>query len=92
MVGSRMEGSEQSMVGVSIRYANARGGSAFGMGIHTQISSFLMLCEMNPIETLLERRMFKGKPISTFLIGSNHTTEIIQVFQPTLVFGLHVWS
>ena len=57
-----------------------------------QISSVPMLCEVNPIETLSERRMLEGKPISTFHIGSNHTTKIIQVFQATLVFGLYVWS
>ena len=35
IVGSRVEGSEQSMVGVSIGFADAGGGLAFGIGIHT---------------------------------------------------------
>jgi len=80
IVGSRVEGSEQSMVGVSIGYVDAGGGLAFGMGIHTLNSSIPMLCEVNPIKTLSKRRMLEGKPISTFLIGSNHTTKIILVF------------
>jgi len=57
-----------------------------------QILTMPMLCKVNPIVCLSERRIMERQPISTFLMGSKHTTKLIQVFQPNVVFNLHVFS
>lgn len=54
-----------------------------------QISPMPVLCEVNPMESLSERRMLEEQPISTFLMGNKHATKLIQVFHPTVVFSLH---
>lgn len=55
-----------------------------------QISPTPILFEVDPMECLSEWRMLERLPISTFIMGNKHTTKIIQVFQPTMVFNMHV--
>ena len=49
-----------------------------------------MLCEVEPELSLMVRRMLENQPIATAFMGNRHALKILQVFQPILVFNLHV--
>lgn len=53
-----------------------------------QISPNPILCEINPLESLSERRMLVANPIATLIMVNRHCTKLIQVFKPTMVFNL----
>lgn len=55
-----------------------------------QISPMPILCDMNPSKFLSERRILEDRPISTCIIGNRVITKLIQIFQPTTEFNLHV--
>ena len=88
--GPSMEGGEESMVAISNRFADSRGGTVSGLGITATKFANSYIVRMNPMECLSERRMLVKQPISTFIMGSKHTTKLNQVFQPTVVFSLLV--
>lgn len=55
-----------------------------------QISPMLVLCSVNPMECLLERRMLERQPILNHIIGNKPSTKLVQVFRPTVCINLHV--
>ena len=55
-----------------------------------QISPTLILCVAKPGMSLSARRMLEDQPIATSFIGNQYAVKIIQVFQPTTIFNLHV--
>lgn len=55
-----------------------------------QIFPTLMLCVAKPGMSLSARRMLEDQPITTSFIGNQYAVKIIQVFQPTAIFNLHV--
>lgn len=57
-----------------------------------QISQSPVLCSVNLLECLSERRMLERQPIATSIMGSKLVTKLIQVFQPTVIFNLHIAS
>ena len=57
-----------------------------------QISPALMLCVAKLGMSLLARRMLEDQPIATSFMGNQYAVKIIQVFQPTTIFNLHVMA
>ena len=55
-----------------------------------QISSAPILCVVEPGMKLSARRMLEDQPIVTSFMGNLYAVKIIQVFQPTTIFNLHV--
>lgn len=54
-----------------------------------QISLILMLCEVNPSESLTAGRMLENQAITTTFFRNQHATKILQVFQPVMEFTIH---
>ena len=57
-----------------------------------QVSPVPLLCNVNLKECLLERRLLKSQLICTTITGSRPITKLVQVFQPMMIFNIHVLS
>lgn len=55
-----------------------------------QISVNPILCETILQESLTGRRMMENQAIATAFMGNRHATKLLQVFQPTTEFSIHL--
>ncbi|KAK9997222.1 hypothetical protein SO802_021908 [Lithocarpus litseifolius] len=55
-----------------------------------QVLPVLLLCSVNPKECLSKRRMLKRQPMCTTITRSKPIMKLTQVFQPMVIFNLHV--